>query len=217
MGVFPPVRAKEFAQWERVLEATETLQMAGVQSYIIARLQGNEADIKDDPIRLLIWAMRSELPLDDLKLECFYALAYRRRPLSEGEGTALGGETTTLVTRVREKIRLFILNPASAELLKSHLPTVPDCSSKSYCKGTIFDQFIYNLTKEDDLESNSEHEQDNSDIFQVLHNDQPIMSPTNRCHVKPVLDQIGPLLRKAVLDEKVRRYMRRANPPSEES
>src|SRR5690349_3006141 len=115
MGIFPPVLVKDLDTWEPVLEATDALQMIGVQNYILSQFQDDKAGIGSKPTRLFSWAMRSELPLDTLKLECFYALAYRCRPLSAAEMNTLGCETSAQVVRTRENLRLFLLNPTSAE------------------------------------------------------------------------------------------------------
>lgn len=208
MGVFPPILVKDFAEWERVLEATEALQMTGVQNFILARLQDDKGEIKTTPVRLLGWAIRSELPLEVLKLECFLTLAYRRRPLSETEVNLLGGKATAEVIRVREKIRgLFLSNSTSAESLLSHIHTHSSCTRNLYCRTVAFKQIIHNMTKDDPT-----NEQDDSDIFQI---DSPNhLCDWGRCASKSSLDDISPSLRKAVLDDEVRRCVFGVEPPS---
>lgn len=216
MGVFPPILVKDFAKWEPVLNATEALQMTSVQNYILSRFQDNQADVKTEPIRLLSWAMRSGLPLESLRLECFYALAYRRRPLSGAEINVLGGESTALVVRIREKIRgLFFLIPDSAGSLMTYIPTYTGCKQRSAHQSAIFEQIIRNMT-EDDPPSDSGSKQDNLNILQILHEEIPGGSwYACVCSSLSNLESIAPQLRKAKLDEVVQRYVLGVTPSVE--
>lgn len=217
MGIFPPVLVKDFAQWQAVLEATEALQMTGVRNYILTRLQDDQADIKTEPIRLLGWAMRSELPLETLKLECVYALAYRCRPLSEAEMHVLGYKASAQVMRARERIRgLFLSNAASVKftLLLSRLDIriQPPCGRQE-CQNIIFKEIIQNLSK-DSPACDSEQEQDNSSVFRILLKNVSGLCHACRCAPQATLDETGLSLNKAKLDDEVRRCVFGVGPPS---
>lgn len=186
--------------------------MTGVQRYILARLQDNPDDIKSEPVRLLSWAMRSEPPLETLMLECYCALAYRRRPPSDAEMSTLGYKTLARVVRVREKIRFLLLNSTFAGSLMTLIPTPPPCTLGVYCQSAIYKHFVDRLLK-DDLADDSENEQDNSNIFQVSPHP---LNPDHVCCSQHALDALGPLFRKAKLDDEVRRCVLGASPPSAE-
>lgn len=187
--------------------------MTRVQSYILARLSDDQADIKIEPTKLLRWAMRSEVPLETLKLKCFYALAYRRRPLSEAEVDALGSKATVQVMRVRERIRLFLTNPTSVESLRLHTPTHSGCHQKSTCQNAILQGFIRNLSQ-DDLSSDTN--ESDFDIFRLCYGDVlgAYACHSTWCRSQSNLDEVSSRFRMANLDEEVRRCVLGTPSPS---
>lgn len=199
--VFPPILLNDFAKWDLVLETTEALQMARVRNYILARLGDDEADITIEPAKLLRWAMRSEVPLETLKLKCIYVLTYRRRPLSEVEMSVIGYKASAQVARARERIRSLFSNSTFTQSLVSQIPIPVPCSSSAACQRNIYSHFVYRLLK-DELKGDSENEQDNSNIFQISCNPGCAM---HSCYSQSALDAVGPALREAKLDEEVRR------------
>lgn len=196
-----------------MLKATEALQMIGAQNYLLARFQDNLDDIALEPVKLLSWAMRSEAPLETLKLECYCVLAYRRRPLSEAEMSILGYKALGQVMRVRERIRLFFSNPTSVESLKSHIPTFFTCAKKSICQDIIFQQFIRNLTKYEP----SSNEQGDLDIFKLMPEEFSGTRLSTGCQAQSNLNKMSSSLRNAGLDAEVRQCVLVAPPPSTES
>lgn len=179
--------------------------MTRVRNYILARFQDDEADVKTEPARLLGWALRSEFPLETLKLKCFYILVYRRRPLSEAEVDVIGSKATSLVMLARERIRgLFLSISKPTESLMEYIPTDPQCRTKSDCQRILFEEVTRNITK-CAPSSDSGAEQNNLDIFQVSIFDILGMCYSYQCASDSNLGKISSSLRKAKLDDEVRR------------
>ncbi|CAE6502052.1 unnamed protein product [Rhizoctonia solani] len=196
VGNLPTVQVKDFNAWEPVLEATLALQMPSIQRYIMANFELDGDNIALEAVNLLSWAIRCEAPLEALRFECFRALAYRRRSLSQNEGMLLGAKTATAVMQIRERIRsLFIFSDALQKDVRPH----STCGTRTACQKHVFQQIVKNLTMDPFGPETTECAQDNSDIFQID-------SSCFYCYeCGPTLIEIARSLRQAKLDEELHR------------
>lgn len=161
-GKVPEVWAKDINQWEPILEATRALQMTGVQNCILDKFENDISGISSEPAKLLAWAIRSDVPLEKLKLECARALVFRCLPILPNEGVTLGGKATAQLMYTRERVR------ASLSTLSGTLPQSiilsDSCHSPSSCRNKIYQAILKNMNT--DPQKKFKHSLQ-ADIFQI--------------------------------------------------
>jgi hypothetical protein len=202
MGEFPVILVKELDIWEPVLRATIALQMDSTRKYILARLGDDKPNIPSKAIPLLKLVVQYEEAPKNLKLECLRTLAYRRKPISRHEATALGREATYQVMLVRERVRsCFFSNQILANIDVSD-----SCDNPEACKDAIYQQIASNMSSE----STSKSGGDKSDIFRMAKVD----GLCHFCHPQRLM--LASSLKINLLDQEIQRCMETLQPPAYE-
>ncbi|KAG8723836.1 hypothetical protein FRC11_002287, partial [Ceratobasidium sp. 423] len=99
------ISVRQLDEWEPVLQATVPLQMDDTRKFILAELDKDTPNIKNNTARLLRLALEYEEAPSSLRVACLRILACRRKQITPDEVHTLGGEGTCLVNRVREAVR----------------------------------------------------------------------------------------------------------------
>lgn len=163
-GKVPEVWAKDINHWEPVLEATRALQMTGVQNCILDKFENDTSGISSEPVKLLAWALRSDVPLEKLKLECTRALVYRCLPILPNEGITLGGKAVAQLMYTRERVRALLASLSGLGSLAQNIILSDSCGSPSSCRGKIYQAIIKNMNM--DPQKKPKHSLQ-ADIFQI--------------------------------------------------
>ena len=87
--------------WVAILSISTRYQMQAVRTLAIAEIGDFEPSI--DPVRQVILARQYDVP--QWLPVAYTALCSRDEPINVAEGDRLGMETTTMLSRVREKLR----------------------------------------------------------------------------------------------------------------
>ncbi|KAL5632221.1 hypothetical protein ACGC1H_000276 [Rhizoctonia solani] len=194
-GALPEISYNDFPTWEPVLEAAFTLDMTGIQEYILDRLADNSTSIPhpSGPLKMLDWAARTSH--DGLMLEGLRTLAWRRLPILPSEIAVLGDTLAARAMYIRERARTGLLSQ-QLSWLEEDIHPHNLCATRDTCRARIFKAITRNITiSPKELPSN-----DVSDIFQL-----PELSgsnaPCSRC--QSIKSDIARLIRRGKLDQRL--------------
>lgn len=223
-GVFPEILVRDLDTWETVLEATQALQMADIQDFILSKLEGGNPDVvAQEAVRLL--RLATSISHNGLELECLRMLTYRCRPISHTEGATLGGVTTAKIAFIRERVRTLLLS--SPTEFRGIILLHNSCHSRAPCQQAILTGVIKNVTAHSEYDST----RGDHDIFKISmyhpRNDpkDPRWDSYNKFRYYdevcllcgPIVDELAGSLKKARLDTEIRECIKKFASPNVEN